>query len=119
MAIARIHELAENVVDRKSPEFREILVNCTQTAVICYTKKRFFCFCLSDFDLYFRSLLQMNSKLIASHREFFAEMVVDTVLLLDEQGAIDDIGVKKVKFFEIAHFFPFFLLFNIEMMIHF
>jgi hypothetical protein len=38
----------------------------------------------------------MNSKLIASHREFFAEMVVDTVLLLDDQANIDDIGVKKV-----------------------
>jgi chaperonin GroEL (HSP60 family) len=92
LAVARIGELAENVVDRASPEFRKIMVNCTQTAVNSF----FFVIWRNARKSVNINAKQMNSKLIASHREFFAEMVVDTVLLLDDQANIDDIGVKKV-----------------------
>jgi T-complex protein 1 subunit eta len=37
----------------------------------------------------------MNSKLIGSHREFFAPMVVDAVMHLDDDQDIDLIGIHK------------------------
>jgi hypothetical protein len=37
----------------------------------------------------------MNSKLIASHKDFFSKMVVDAVQLLDDDLDINMIGVKK------------------------
>ncbi len=37
----------------------------------------------------------MNSKLIASHKQFFSKMVVDAVQVLDDDLDIDMIGVKK------------------------
>jgi len=37
----------------------------------------------------------LNSKLVASHREFFAQMVVDAVLALDTDLSLDLIGIKK------------------------
>ncbi len=37
----------------------------------------------------------MNSKLIASHSEFFSNMVVDAVLKLESDLNLDLIGVKK------------------------
>ncbi|EGG16570.1 chaperonin containing TCP1 eta subunit [Cavenderia fasciculata] len=37
----------------------------------------------------------MNSKLIASHKEFFSKMVVDAVQLLDDSIELDMIGIKK------------------------
>uniref|UniRef100_A0A7S1KXZ5 T-complex protein 1 subunit eta n=1 Tax=Neobodo designis TaxID=312471 RepID=A0A7S1KXZ5_NEODS len=38
----------------------------------------------------------LNSKLIASEREFFGKMAVDAVLTLDEDVNLDRIGIKKV-----------------------
>jgi T-complex protein 1 subunit eta len=38
----------------------------------------------------------LNSKLLASHREFFAEIVVNAVLTLDQDLSLDLIGIKKV-----------------------
>merc|ERR1719261_1295026 len=39
----------------------------------------------------------LNSKLVAGHREFFAKMVVDAVLSLDEKAPnLEMIGMKKV-----------------------
>lgn len=71
LALAHIDALAVSVADRSSPAFREILTNCAGTA--------------------------MNSKLIASHKAFFSEMVVNAVLLLEENeiAADEAIGVKK------------------------
>jgi T-complex protein 1 subunit eta len=71
LALAHIDALAVSVADRASPAFREILTNCAGTA--------------------------MNSKLIASHKAFFSEMVVNAVLLLEENeiDANEAIGVKK------------------------
>jgi len=37
----------------------------------------------------------MNSKLIASHSEFFSKMVVDAVMKLDSDLSLDLIGIKK------------------------
>ncbi|KAN0045132.1 hypothetical protein ACTA71_006660 [Dictyostelium dimigraforme] len=37
----------------------------------------------------------MNSKLIASHKQFFSKMVVDAVQLLDDSVDLDMIGIKK------------------------
>jgi len=37
----------------------------------------------------------MNSKLIGSHRDFFAPMVVDAVMHLDDDQDIDLIGIHK------------------------
>ena len=37
----------------------------------------------------------MNSKLIASHKPFFSEMVVDAVLLLEDDSPDSAIGIKK------------------------
>ncbi|KAN0015810.1 hypothetical protein ACTFIV_009642 [Dictyostelium citrinum] len=37
----------------------------------------------------------MNSKLIASHKQFFSKMVVDAVQLLDDNIDLDMIGIKK------------------------
>lgn len=37
----------------------------------------------------------LNSKLVASHREFFSKMVVGAVLKLDDDLNLDLIGIKK------------------------
>lgn len=37
----------------------------------------------------------LNSKLVASHREFFAKMIVDAVYNLDEDLTLNLIGIKK------------------------
>lgn len=37
----------------------------------------------------------MNSKLIASHKTFFSEMVVNAVQVLDDDLDINMIGIKK------------------------
>lgn len=38
----------------------------------------------------------LNSKIIAKHKAFFSEMVVDSVLYLDEDLDQSDIGIKKI-----------------------
>lgn len=38
----------------------------------------------------------MSSKLVAHQKDFFAKMVVDAVMLLDELLPLNMIGVKKV-----------------------
>lgn len=37
----------------------------------------------------------LNSKLVSSHKEFFAKMIVDAVLLLDQDLELSYIGIKK------------------------
>jgi T-complex protein 1 subunit eta len=37
----------------------------------------------------------MNSKLIGSHKDFFAPIVVDAVLALDDDKDISLVGIKK------------------------
>lgn len=38
----------------------------------------------------------LNSKLIGSHKKFFAPMVVDAVMHLDDDQDLDLIGIKKI-----------------------
>eukprot|EP01132_Coremiostelium_polycephalum_P001545 gene1545-1945_t len=66
LAKQKIKELS---VDIKPENMREYLEKCAMTA--------------------------MNSKLIASHKEFFSKMVVDAVQLLDDDINLDMIGIKK------------------------
>ena len=39
----------------------------------------------------------LSSKLVAAHKDFFAKMVVDAVMLLDDLLPLSMIGMKKVK----------------------
>lgn len=39
----------------------------------------------------------LSSKLVASQKDFFASMVVDAVMLLDELLPLNMIGIKKVQ----------------------
>ena len=39
----------------------------------------------------------LNSKMIAHQKEFFSNMVVDAVSLLDDTLPLNMIGIKKVK----------------------
>ncbi|GAM19623.1 hypothetical protein SAMD00019534_027980, partial [Acytostelium subglobosum LB1] len=66
LAKQRIKELC---IDIKDADMREFLEKCAGTA--------------------------MNSKLIASHKDFFSKMVVDAVQLLDDEIELAMIGVKK------------------------
>lgn len=50
---------------------RELLVKCASTA--------------------------LSSKLVARQKEFFSEMVVDAVMMLDDLLPLNMIGVKKVQ----------------------
>ena len=38
----------------------------------------------------------LNSKLVSAYKEFFAKMVVDAVLSLDDMMSLNMIGIKKV-----------------------
>mmetsp|Transcript_25287 Transcript_25287/g.28122 ORF Transcript_25287/g.28122 Transcript_25287/m.28122 type:complete len:533 (-) Transcript_25287:33-1631(-) len=69
LAKKRIKELAVPI-DKKDPKkFREMLINCAATA--------------------------LNSKLVSTQREFFAEMIVDAVMKLGVDLDLDMVGVKK------------------------
>jgi len=39
----------------------------------------------------------LNSKLVAHQKEFFANMVVDAVMMLDELLPLNMIGIKKIQ----------------------
>ncbi|EGC37619.1 molecular chaperone [Dictyostelium purpureum] len=66
LAKQKIKELS---IEIKPDNMREFLEKCAQTS--------------------------MNSKLIASHKQFFSKMVVDAVQLLDDNIDLDMIGIKK------------------------
>jgi len=69
LAKEKIRELSVSIQNNKSDESRNLLIKCAATA--------------------------MNSKLIGSHKEFFAPIVVDAVLALDDDQDISLIGIKK------------------------
>ncbi|KAH6931443.1 hypothetical protein HPB50_024411 [Hyalomma asiaticum] len=69
LAVGKIREIAVTV--QKGKEQRELLERCAMTT--------------------------LSSKLIAGRKEFFARMVVDAVMQLDELLPLNMIGIKKVQ----------------------
>ena len=71
LAVQKVKEMAVHVARENTEEFRNLLKQCASTA--------------------------MSSKLIHSHQDFFSDMVVRAVLVLD-QDELDEklIGMKKV-----------------------
>lgn len=70
LCIEKINQLAVKI-EKNPEEKRELLTKCASTA--------------------------MNSKLIHQQKDFFAKMVVDAVLQLDELLPMNMIGIKKVS----------------------
>eukprot|EP01130_Rhizamoeba_saxonica_P006188 TRINITY_DN2458_c0_g1_i1.p1 TRINITY_DN2458_c0_g1~~TRINITY_DN2458_c0_g1_i1.p1 ORF type:complete len:550 (-),score=135.21 TRINITY_DN2458_c0_g1_i1:28-1677(-) len=70
LAKQRVRELTHSVETGNAQELRELLERCAATS--------------------------LNSKLIGSHANFFAKIVTDTVLQLDEDLDLNMIGIKKV-----------------------
>lgn len=70
VCIERIREISIKIHDKSDEEKRDLLVKCGMTS--------------------------LNSKIISKYKEFFANMVVDAVQLLDENLRMQDIGIKKV-----------------------
>jgi T-complex protein 1 subunit eta len=71
LSIDHLNTWAIDISEKQDPvKRREMLIKCAATS--------------------------MNSKLIANQKEFFAPMVVDAVLSLDDSLPLDMIGIKKV-----------------------
>ncbi|CAF0859749.1 unnamed protein product [Adineta ricciae] len=70
LATEKIREISINVKKDDAKEQKLLLEKCARTT--------------------------LNSKLIARQREFFAKMVVDAVLMLDDLLPLNMIGIKKV-----------------------
>merc|ERR1719187_3142348 len=71
LAVNKIKQIAVTVKKDDKEEQRQLLIKCASTA--------------------------MNSKLIAGQKEFFSEMVVDAVTMLDDLLPLKMIGMKKVQ----------------------
>jgi T-complex protein 1 subunit eta len=71
LAVQRIREIAVYVKEKNPEEHRELLKKCAMTA--------------------------LSSKLVAHQKDFFANMVVDAVMTLDELLPLNMIGMKKVQ----------------------
>jgi len=69
LAKQKIREISVDLSEKTPEEKRQLLERCAATA--------------------------LNSKLVASHREFFAKMIVDAVYNLDDDLALNLIGIKK------------------------
>eukprot|EP00004_Rigifila_ramosa_P021227 TRINITY_DN5604_c0_g1_i1.p1 TRINITY_DN5604_c0_g1~~TRINITY_DN5604_c0_g1_i1.p1 ORF type:complete len:573 (+),score=154.88 TRINITY_DN5604_c0_g1_i1:25-1719(+) len=70
LALKKIREIAVSVEGKSAEERNDMLVKCAKTA--------------------------MNSKLIATQKDFFGEMVVRAVTTLDQDLDLKMIGIKKV-----------------------
>ena len=72
LAIAKLNEIAVNLDAQDPDKRRDMLEKSAATS--------------------------LNSKLVSGHKEFFAKMVVDAVLSLDENAPnLEMIGMKKVQ----------------------
>eukprot|EP01114_Cavostelium_apophysatum_P004342 TRINITY_DN1455_c0_g1_i2.p1 TRINITY_DN1455_c0_g1~~TRINITY_DN1455_c0_g1_i2.p1 ORF type:complete len:564 (-),score=194.85 TRINITY_DN1455_c0_g1_i2:30-1721(-) len=69
LAKQKLKDLSVSIEGRDAEEKRSLLEKCAATA--------------------------LNSKLVASHRDFFSKMIVDAVLKLDADLNLDLIGIKK------------------------
>ncbi|KAJ1673047.1 T-complex protein 1 subunit eta, partial [Spiromyces aspiralis] len=71
LTVNRVKEIAVNIDESKTQDFRSLLEKCAATS--------------------------MSSKVISSHKSFFTNMVVDAVLRLDQSQLNESmIGVKKI-----------------------
>merc|ERR1719323_2612708 len=71
MAVKKIREIAVQIKKDDPKEARELLKRCAATS--------------------------LSSKLVARQKDFFSDMVVDAVLILDELLPLNMIGIKKVQ----------------------
>ena len=71
MATDRIKEISVKVTNKDKAEQRRLLTKCAQTT--------------------------LSSKIIAHQKDFFANLVVDAVMLLDDLLPLNMIGIKKVQ----------------------
>jgi len=71
MAIDKIKEISVKVNNQNKAEQRSLLMKCAATT--------------------------LSSKLVAHSKDFFAQMVVDAVMLLDDLLPLNMIGIKKVQ----------------------
>merc|ERR1712100_193171 len=71
LAISKLRGWAIDISGKDPKERRELLMKCAATS--------------------------LNSKLISHQKDFFAPIVVDAVLSLDDDHALDMIGIKKVS----------------------
>jgi T-complex protein 1 subunit eta len=71
LAVEKIKELSVKIGKEKEGEHRELLIKCAATA--------------------------MSSKLIHQQKDFFANIVVNAVMMLDELMPLNMIGIKKVQ----------------------
>merc|ERR1712018_270514 len=71
MAVKKIKEIAVQIKKDNPKEARELLKRCAATS--------------------------LSSKLVARQKDFFSDMVVDAVLILDELLPLNMIGIKKVQ----------------------
>jgi len=71
MAVKKIKEIAVQIKKDNPKEARELLKRCAATS--------------------------LSSKLVARQKDFFSDMVVDAVLMLDELLPLNMIGIKKVQ----------------------
>jgi hypothetical protein len=69
MSIKRINEISVKITKSDKQEQRQLLEKCAQTT--------------------------LSSKLVAQHKEYFAKLVVDAVMLLDDLLPLNMIGIKK------------------------
>lgn len=71
LAIEKIRELSVSVPKSDKAEFRSLLETCASTT--------------------------LSSKLVAQSKEYFAKLVVDAVMMLDDLLPLNMIGIKKVQ----------------------
>merc|ERR1712227_993755 len=71
MAVKKIKEIAVQIKKDNPKEARELLKRCAATS--------------------------LSSKLVARQKDFFSNMVVDAVMMLDELLPLNMIGIKKVQ----------------------
>lgn len=70
LCVDRINEISVKIEDKSPEERRDLLMKCAMTS--------------------------LNSKIISKNKEFFANMVVDAVMKLDDTLNKSDIGIKKI-----------------------
>jgi T-complex protein 1 subunit eta len=71
LAIAKLKEWAIDISGKNDADKRDLLIKCAATS--------------------------LNSKLISHQKDFFAPIVVDAVMSLDNDLSLDMIGIKKVS----------------------